>query len=551
MTSITQSQAWQALRAQQQELAKWHMRDLFAADPARFDHFSLHGAGLLLDYSKNCITAETMQLLCQLAETAQLPEKIALLLSGHPVNTSENRAALHTALRHLDDTAAIYIDGKNIITDIRAKHNKMREFVNAIWQQEWRGFSNEPITDIVNIGIGGSDLGPALAVDALKPYITSRIRCHFISNIDGTHISQVLKNLNPAHTLFIISSKNFSTQETLFNAQTAKEWLLKNAPNADAIKQHFIAITAKAERAQQFGVARENIFPLWDWIGGRFSLWSAVGLPIALAIGYENFQQILAGAAAMDEHFRAAPLAQNMPVILALLSIWYINFFNAHSHAILPYKQNLHLLPAYLQQAHMESLGKQVRHNNIPVDYDTGCVIWGGAGTNGQHTFHQLLHQGTHFIPADFIIAREAHYSLQQHHTALFANCLSQSQALMCGKNYAEAYAELIATGHSKAEAEALAPHKVIPGNRPSNTIVLPKLTPYSFGALIALYEHKIFTQSVIWDINCFDQWGVELGKQLAHQILEDLENNEISHKYDGSTRGLLEYFYGSKRELA
>lgn len=546
MSNITQSSAWQALREHQPKIAALHLRDLFAADPERFAKFSLSNAELLLDYSKNRITSETINLLCQLATAAKLPEKIALLFSGHPVNTSENRPALHTALRHFENTA-IYVNGKNIITDIRAKQNKMRAFVEAVWQQQWRGFSNEPITDIVNIGVGGSELGPALAVDALKPYITPRLRCHFVSNIDGAHISHVLKNLNPANTLFIISSKTFSTRETLINARTAKKWLLQAALNPTATQQHFIAITANAALAQEFGIAADNIFPMWDWIGGRFSLWSAIGLPIALAIGYDNFQQILTGAAVMDEHFRSAPLAQNMPILLGLLSVWYINFFAAQSHAILPYEQNLHLLPTYLQQAHMESLGKHVRHNNTPVDYDTGCVIWGGAGTNGQHTFHQLLHQGTHFIPADFIIAREAHYSLQQHHTALFANCLSQSQALMFGKNYQEAYAELITAGYTEKDAKTLAPHKVVPGNRPSNTLVLPKLTPATFGALIALYEHKIFTQSVIWDINCFDQWGVELGKQMSQDILEDLENSKISHQYDASTRGLLEYFYKVK----
>lgn len=538
MDNLIETPIWHTLHEHQRRIAPLHMRELFAKDSARFQKFSLSVADILLDYSKNRITEETLDLLEKLALARDLPNKISALFAGAPINSTENRAALHTALRYSEQQPLI-INDSNIHDEIRLQKEKIKIFTHAIHAQQWRGYSNKPITDIVNIGIGGSELGPALAIAALQSYAIKKIRCHFISNLDGKHITDILQTLNPEQTLFIISSKYFSTQETLMNAQLAKNWLLHNAP-LTALKNHFVAITAKPERASEFGITAENIFLVHDWVGGRFSLWSSVGLPIALMLGYENFQQLLAGAAAMDQHFYQAPLRQNMPVILALLSVWYINFFHAQSHAILPYQQDLFLLPAYLQQAHMESLGKQVRHNGKAVDYATGSVIWGGVGTNGQHAFHQLLHQGTPLIPADFIIAAAAQHDLDEHQDALFANCLSQSQALMLGKNLHEATAELIATGMSEAQAKQLAPHKVIPGNRPSNTLVLSRLSPFTLGALIALYEHKIFTQSVIWDINCFDQWGVELGKQFAQHILQDLEDDEASSKHDESTRGLI-----------
>lgn len=540
--SITQSPIWKSLQAHFNNISGVHMRDLFNADPARFKNFSLATPELLLDYSKNRINKETLLLLCQLAEITHLDEKISALFKGKIVNSSEQRAALHTALR-AKTQIPLMVDGKNIRDELRGNEKKLQEITTAILQQQWLGFTDQPITDIVNIGIGGSELGPAMVTTALQPYAVKLLRCHFVSNIDGSHIDPILKNLNPATTLFIVSSKYFSTQETLVNAETAKRWLLKAAQNPQAMQKHFIAITAKSDRAQAFGITAENILPLWDWIGGRFSLWSAVGLPIALTLGFNNFQSLLAGAQAMDEHFRTAPFHKNMPVILGLLSIWYTNFFQVHSRAIIPYEQNLQLLPTYLQQLHMESLGKQVCHNGNKVDYSTGPVIWGGVGTNGQHTFHQLLHQGTQLIPVDFIIALQHHHEFSHHHDALFANCLSQSHTLMMGKTYEEIYAELIASGVAITAAKLLAAHKTVPGNRPSNTILLSKLTPYTLGALIALYEHKIFTQSVIWDINGFDQWGVELGKQLATTILQDLPNKQVFKKYDSSTCGLIDYY--------
>lgn len=541
MTSITKTPQWQTLQQQQDILLGYHLRDLFAQDPLRFQHFSLSAAGLLLDFSKNRLTAETITLLCQLAQAARVPEKIELLFTGHPVNTTENRAALHTALRQQNDTP-IFVNGKNIIPEIRDVEQRMESITQAILQQKWRGYSGKAITDVVNIGIGGSALGPAMVASALKPYANSQLRCHFVSNIDGSHIQETLRTLNPETTFFIISSKTFTTQETLYNGRSARKWLMRSAPNDKAIHNHFLAVTAQPRRAAEFGIPEENILPIWDWVGGRFSLWSAVGLPIALSVGYDNFRQLLRGAAAMDEHFRTAPLSQNMPIMLALLSIWYTNFWGAAAHAVLPYEENLHLLPSYLQQAQMESLGKQVKQDGAAVDYTTGMIIWGGVGTNGQHAFHQLLHQGTRFLLTDFILTARSHYELDDHHAALFANGLSQSKALMFGKTAEETYDELLQQGVAEETAKKLLSHKIMSGNRPSNTIVLPQLTPYYLGALIALYEHKIFTQSVIWDINCFDQWGVELGKAMSLEILDDLEGVQDSVQ-DASTRGLINYF--------
>lgn len=543
MNSITNTTAWRSLQQHQQKIADLHMRDLFANDSLRFSKFSLNAVNILLDYSKNRITDETLRLLIDMAVAAQVPEKIRQLFSGAMVNSSENRPALHTALRQTKSQALI-LNGENVTAKINAAQEQLEKIVNSISQQQWRGFTNKPLTDIVNIGIGGSDLGPALVTQALKTYAQNDLNFHFISNIDGSPISELLKHLNPEQTLFIVSSKYFGTQETLCNANTAKRWLLKRLENLAALKQHFIAITAKADRALDFGIAAENILPLWEWVGGRYSVWSAVGLPIALSIGMKKFQDFLAGAAAMDQHCQTAPLEKNMPMILALLSVWYSNFFATQSQAILPYDHSLQLLPTYLQQAHMESHGKQCRQNGKSVDYVTGGVIWGGVGTNGQHTFHQLLHQGTHLIPVDFIVAARKSHDLPEHHAGLFANCLSQSQALMHGKTAEEILQELVAAGMTEDAARELTPHKVIPGNRPSNTIVLPELTPFNLGALIALYEHKIFIQGAIWDINCFDQWGVELGKQLANPVLQSLQNKSATAALDSSTAGLIDYFH-------
>lgn len=547
MTSITESPLWQTLQQHRHSLRETSLRQLFESDQQRFQNFSLTAADLTLDYSKNRITAETMRLLCQVAETAEVSEKIQQLLSGYPVNTTEKRPALHTALRQQNDIP-LFVDGKNIIAEIRAVQSKMRAITQSILQKQWLGYSQLPITDVVNIGIGGSDLGPAMAVSALQYYANKQIRCHFISNIDGAHIRATLRTLNPAQTLFIISSKSFSTQETLFNARTAKYWLQEAAQDVAAVDKHFLAVTAKPELAAEFGIPKTNILPIWDWVGGRFSLWSAVGLPIALATSYEVFEAILAGAAAMDEHFRTAPFAANMPVILALLSIWYTNFWGTHAHAIIPYGQALHLLPSYLQQSQMESLGKHVRHDGTTVDYATGMIIWGGVGTNGQHAYHQLLMQGTRSLLTDFILIAQSQHDLDHHHLALYANALSQSKALMMGKTAGEVQRELKQQSLSETEIQNLIPHKMIAGNCPSNSLVLPQLTPYHLGAMIALYEHKIFTQSVIWQINCFDQWGVELGKSMTDEILRDLTHGTESG-HDASTQGLIELFR-TKRKL-
>lgn len=542
MSKITYSPAWQALSQHYQSLSHLRMQDLFQADSQRFTDFSLEAAGLLLDFSKNRITHETLSLLENLAETAHLTQQIEQLFSGQLLNHTENRAALHTALRQTDDTP-VYVQGENIIPLVRASQQKMTAIVEAITSGAWHGFSGLAITDVVNIGIGGSDLGPAMATLALAPFAVDSIRCHFVSNIDGSQLHETLKNLNPATTLFIVSSKSFTTTETLCNASSAKNWLMNAAGNQSALSQHFLAVTAKPECAINFGIPTKNILPLWDWVGGRYSLWSAVGLPIAFTIGMKNFNALLAGAYAMDLHFRSAPLTKNMPVILALLSIWYTNFFDARTQAILPYDHHLRLLPAYLQQAHMESHGKLIHHDGSSVQHLTGPVIWGGVGTNGQHAFHQLLHQGTQLVPVDFIVAANNHHDLIEHHELLFANCLSQSQALMVGRNIEQVTKELIATGLSANDAAALAPHKVIPGNRPSNTILLSQLTPHSLGALIALYEHKIFAQGVIWQINNFDQWGVELGKALTQPILETLRNLNQTQSHDTSTHGLISFY--------
>lgn len=540
MQILEQAQIFEELENHYNNISQTTLRELFTDNPQRAQNFSLTAADLFLDYSKNIITEKTMALLYCLAKEKNLTKKTSALINAEIVNSTEKRAALHIALRQQTNNP-IYYNDTEIISEIRGVQKRMQSICEQIHNGSWLGFNGERITDIVNLGIGGSELGPALVTKTLKHLSKYNLQCHFVANIDATSIQKVLKKLRPQNTLFIISSKSFVTQETLQNALTAKQWL-KNAAGMQNINKHFIAITANRDLAINWGIAKDNILQLWDWVGGRFSLWSAIGLPIALTLGYENFQQLLTGAYAMDLHFLTAPLENNMPVILALLSVWYIQFFNAQTHAILPYNQNLKLLPQYLQQAHMESLGKSRNLNGTAVDYHTGAIIWGGIGTQGQHTFHQLLHQGTHFIPVDFIIAAKSEHDLKNHHEILWANCLSQSQALMCGKNYQEVHEELIAAGLSDLEAKSLAPHKIIPGNRPSNTIVLKELNPFSLGALIALYEHKIFTQSVIWDINCFDQWGVELGKELVTGILQTIQN-ESSNNFDSSTAQLIEYF--------
>jgi glucose-6-phosphate isomerase len=537
MDRLDTSTAWQALTKHCQQIANLKIKDQFVSHPERVSEFSLWACGLFLDYSKNRITAETMKLLYGLAQTAEVTVYREKMFSGDLINVTEKRAVLHTALRNPGNEPAAEM------VLVKRELKRIAKCVSAIRDGKWLGFSGQAITDVVNIGIGGSDLGPAMVVSALRPYVT-RVKVHFVSNVDATHISETLKYLNPKTTVFIISSKTFTTQETLTNAHTAKEWLLhQTVDEAKIIKQHFIAVTAKSERAIEFGIDQENIFPIWDWVGGRFSLWSAIGLSIAIAIGMERFYQLLAGAHAMDRHFCEAPLEKNMPVILALLGIWNINFLGATTHAVIPYDQYLSLLPAYLQQLEMESNGKRVLVNGKTIDYKTAPVVWGAVGTNGQHAFHQLLMQGTQMVPVDFIVALESHNPIRNHHLLLYANCLAQSQALMCGRSEDEVVIQLCEQGMTQEEARMQASHRVIPGNIPSNTIVAQNINPESLGALIALYEHKVFVQGIIWRINSFDQWGVELGKHLASKLTPVLQGSADIADLDGSTARLVSVF--------
>ncbi|PVY77029.1 glucose-6-phosphate isomerase [Tamilnaduibacter salinus] len=533
---------WQALKDHRSAMDSVHMRDLFDQDPDRFQRYFVEAAGLSLDYSKNRITQETLGHLMALARARHLPEQIEALFKGEHVNNTEDRPALHTALRNLGD-GPVEVDGTDIMPEVRQTLKRMEEFVWRVRSTQWRGFSNKPFTDVVSIGIGGSFLGPKLVSAALKPYWHGQLNCHYVANIDGSHITEVLRHINPETTLFLIQSKSFRTQETLENTRIAREWFLHNGGSEDRIAKHFVAVTANEAEAIDFGITRDNIFPMWDWVGGRYSLWSAIGLPTALTIGMENFRGLLAGAHAMDRHFREAPLEENMPVIMALLGIWYGNFWDADAHAVLPYDHYLRGLPAHLMQLDMESNGKCVRRGGEPVDWETGPIIWGGAGANGQHAYHQLLHQGTRLSPADFIMPLHTHNPVGQHHAILFANCLSQAQALMRGKTRDEAYQELLDKGHSEDEATRLAPHKAIPGNKPSNTLLFDRATPHTIGALIALYEHKTFTQGAIWDVDSFDQWGVELGKQLGQTILGRLNADKDDTTTDSSTDGLIRLF--------
>lgn len=518
------------------------MRELFAADPQRFTKHSLAVDDILLDYSKNRITEETLPLLFALARQADLKSWVERMFSGDKINVTEQRAVLHVALRNRSNRP-VRVDGVDVMPEVNRVLAQMKTFAESVRNGTWKGYTGKPITDIVNIGIGGSDLGPVMVCEALRPYAKLGLRAHFVSNVDGTHIAETLKPLNPETTLFIIASKTFTTQETLTNAHTAREWFLKTARDETAVAKHFVAVSTNAKAVAQFGIDTRNMFEFWDWVGGRYSLWSAIGLPIALYIGMGNFEALLAGAHEMDEHFRSAPFEKNMPVILALLGIWYGNFFGAQTHAILPYDQYLHRFPAYFQQGDMESNGKSVTRDGERVDYATGPVIWGEPGTNGQHAFYQLLHQGTPLVPADFIAPVATHNPIGDHHSILLSNFFAQPEALMKGKTEHEARAELVQAGMSGAALEKLLPHKVFSGNKPSNSIMLKKITPQSLGALIALYEHKIFVQGVIWNINSYDQWGVELGKQLAQKILPELDATAQVTSHDSSTNGLINYY--------
>ncbi|MFG0380900.1 glucose-6-phosphate isomerase [Pseudomonas sp. zbq_18] len=544
---VTALPSWQALLQHRKAMQDFSMREAFASDSKRFERFSLSTSGIFLDYSKNLINEETRNLLVDLAKESGLQEAIEALFNGEHINASENRPALHTALRRpIGDS--VEVDGQDVMPQVHRVLNQMTDIVSRIHSNQWRGYSDQTITDVVNIGIGGSFLGPQLVSEALLPFTQRGVRCHYLANIDGSEFHELSAKLNAETTLFIVSSKSFGTLETLKNAQAARSWYLARGGTEEKLYRHFIAVTSNKEAAITFGIREKNIFPMWDWVGGRYSLWSAIGLPIALAIGMSNFKELLSGAYSMDVHFRTAPFEQNMPVLLALLGIWYGNFWGAQSHAILPYDHYLRNITKHLQQLDMESNGKSVRQDGSPVSCATGPVIWGGVGCNGQHAYHQLLHQGTELIPADFIVPVVSYNPVADHHQWLYANCLSQSQALMLGKNRSEAEAELRARGAEEAEVQRLAPHKVIPGNRPSNTLVLERISPRRLGALVAMYEHKVFAQSVLWGINAFDQWGVELGKELGKGVYERLTGWDQPAAEDASTQGLIDFFRGRHR---
>lgn len=542
MSTLTETPAWQALVAHYDEMAPRHMRDLFKEDPQRFEKFSISFKDILLDYSKNRITDETMRLLFELARAAKLQEWTERMFNGEKINITEDRAVLHVALRNRSNRP-IMVDGVDVMPEVNKVLAHIREFTEAVRNGQWTGYTGKQITDVVNIGIGGSDLGPVMATEALKPYGKQDLRVHFVSNIDGTHIVETTKNLDPETTLFIVASKTFTTQETITNAHSARAWFLKTANDEAAIAKHFVALSTNATEVAKFGIDTKNMFEFWDWVGGRYSLWSAIGLSIALYIGMDNFEELLAGAHEMDEHFRTTPLEQNLPAILGLIGIWYNNFFGAQTVAILPYDQYMHRFSAYFQQGDMESNGKSINRDSKAVGTQTGPVIWGEPGTNGQHAFYQLIHQGTKLIPCDFLAPVETHNPLGEHHAILLSNFFAQTEALMKGKNEAEVRAELTAAGMSGDELERLVPHKQFAGNKPTNSIMFQRLTPRMLGNLIALYEHKIFTQGVVWNINSFDQWGVELGKQLAKVILPELLQDGPVTSHDASTNGLINYY--------
>ncbi len=539
MPNLISKPAWQTLVTHAQEMRNVHLRDLFAEEPDRFSTFSLQDDDLLLDFSKNRVTRKTLDLLLNLAREADLEGWRDRMLQGRPINVTENRAVLHVALRNRSNRS-ILVDGEDVMPAVNAVLARMRDFSDQVRSGAWKGHGGAAITDIVNIGIGGSDLGPVMVCEALKPYQRADLRPHFVSNVDGAHLLDVLAGLDPARTLFVVASKTFTTQETMTNAASARAWLVERLGDETAVARHFVAASTNADAVAAFGIDIANMFEFWDWVGGRYSLWSAIGLPIALAIGMDEFENLLAGGHQMDEHFRTAPLDRNMPVILAVLGVWYRNFLGASSHAVLPYDQHLHRLPAYLQQCDMESNGKSVRRDGQRVDYATGPIIWGEPGTNGQHAFYQLIHQGTELIPADFLAAAVSQTPLGDHHQKLLANFLAQTEALAFGKTEAEARRDLEDQGLAGHALEALLPHKLFEGNRPTNAILYPRLTPRLLGRLIALYEHKIFCQGIIWGINSFDQWGVELGKQLAKAILPELDGDVQITSHDSSTNGLI-----------
>ncbi|NYZ17355.1 glucose-6-phosphate isomerase [Azospirillum sp. RWY-5-1] len=539
MSALTESPAWTALARHRAAMEGVRMRDLFAADPGRFDRFSAEAAGLFLDWSKNRITAETQALLLDLARQQDVEGWRDRMFGGEAINLTEGRAVLHTALRNRSGRP-VTVDGKDVMPEVSSVLERVGRFVGALRAGDWKGWTGRPITDVVNIGIGGSDLGPVMATEALKPYRHPQIEVHFVSNVDGTHLAETLKWLDPETTLFVVASKTFTTQETLTNAHSARRWFLESARDEAHIARHFVAVSTNEAEVRKFGIDPANMFGFWDWVGGRYSLWSAIGLPIAVAIGMERFEELLAGAHAMDEHFRTAPLERNLPVILGMLGVWYGNFWGAAAHAVLPYDQYLHRFAAYLQQLDMESNGKSVDRQGNPVDYSTGPVVFGEPGTNGQHAFYQLIHQGTQLIPCDFLAPVESQNPIGDHHRILLSNFLAQPEALMRGKTPDEVRAEMSKAGVPAARIEALVPHRAFAGNKPTNSILFRKLDPATLGALVALYEHKVFVQGVVWNINSFDQWGVELGKQLASAILPELAAGAEAPAHDSSTNGLI-----------
>lgn len=540
--SFTQFPAYEKLQNHFERVSPLHMRRLFSTDPLRFKKFSIKEGNLLLDFSKNRITPETISLLCELAQEIGVEEWRERMFRGDKINTTENRAVLHTALRNFSGKP-VMVDGQDVMPNIKAVLEKMRIFSDKVREGEWKGFTNKRITDVMNIGIGGSDLGPKMVYQALKPFRSKSLNVHFVSNVDGAHIEDVLDKLDPETTLFIVSSKTFTTQETISNAHVAREWFLQASNNKKHISKHFVAVSTNEKAVTEFGIDSELMFEFWDWVGGRYSLWSAIGLSIVIAVGSDHFTDLLKGAYDMDEHFQTAPLEENMPVILALLGVWYNNFFKAESHGIFPYDDYLRSLPMYLEQADMESNGKSVDRYGRKVDYATGPIIWGTSGINGQHAFYQSLHQGTKMIPADFIVSLRAHSVFQEQHNIMLSNVLAQTEALMLGRNIDETYADLAASKKLVQGGSQGVQHMVFEGNHPTNTILIDQLTPHSLGMLLALYEHKIFVQGIIWNLNSFDQWGVELGKQLAKQILNDIHQPYPARSHDVSTNALINYY--------
>lgn len=542
----TETNAWHRLTAHFMNMQATHMRELFDEDPKRFEKFSILFEDILIDYSKNLINEHILKDLIALANDSELSGSIHAMFSGDRINQTEKRSVLHIALRNRSKQP-ILVDGTDVMTDVNRVLDQMKSFSNRLLSGEWKGYTQKAITDIVNIGIGGSDLGPLMVTEALKPY-HKNIKPHFVSNVDGTHLAETVKHLNPETTLFIVASKTFTTQETMTNAESAKKWFLEKTNNQGDVAKHFVAVSTNAKAVKEFGIATENMFEFWDWVGGRYSLWSSIGLSIACTIGFDHFVELLEGAHAMDNHFKSEPFEKNIPVLLALLGIWYVNFFDASSEAILPYDQYLHRFAAYFQQGNMESNGKSVDRNGQMVQYQTGPVIWGEPGTNGQHAFYQLIHQGTKIIPCDFIAPAISHNPLSDHHPKLLSNFFAQTEALMAGKTYEEVVGELKAAGLDNEEIEFQAPFRVFNGNKPTNSVLFKKLTPRTLGSLIAMYEHKIFVQGVIWNIFSFDQWGVELGKVLAKKILPELTSEGEISSHDSSTNGLINYFKRLKK---